>query len=131
MSYGRPKATDLSVYKIPPRQRQSKQILLKGYNLPHCFSGSTPSLDVVLHIGRPTFIFFALHYASCHRQITVSHEWLSIRRLPRDYSPFLNIAENVFSLWKASVKQRLAEMHEELSIQSTHKQRMSDLATIA
>lgn len=53
---------------------------------------------------------------------------LSIQRLP-PYSPFLNIVENTFSVWKAGIKRRLAEMHEHLIPQS-HAERMTDLATV-
>ena len=57
--------------------------------------------------------------------------------LPRDdavklfppYSPFLNIAENAFSMWKASFKCQMAEIREQVRYQGT-KERQATLVQL-
>ena len=60
--------------------------------------------------------------APCHRRTQDAG-------LPRDdavkllppYSPFLNIAENAFSMWKASFKRQMAEVREQVRNQGTEE----------
>ena len=46
------------------------------------------------------------------------------------YSPFLNICENAFAIWKAEIETTLAEVRHELLTQP-HQQRMATLAQLA
>ena len=46
------------------------------------------------------------------------------------YSPFLNICENAFAIWKTEIKTTLAEVRHELLTQP-HQQRMATLAQLA
>ena len=46
------------------------------------------------------------------------------------YSPFLNICENAFAIWKAEIKTTLADVRQELLTQP-HQQRMATLAQLA
>lgn len=58
---------------------------------------------------------FVMDNAPCHnraREVSL-REGHSIRYLP-PYSPFLNIAENAFSMWKAAFKREVAEIREQL-----------------
>ena len=57
------------------------------------------------------------------------HDNVSLRFLPA-YSPFLNIAENCFSVWKAGLKRQLEEVREQL-LQQPHAQQMATLAQLA
>jgi len=61
--------------------------------------------------GRKVFI---MDNAPCHRRADQANllEGHSIRKLPA-YSPFLNIAENAFSMWKAGFKREMAEVRED------------------
>ena len=45
------------------------------------------------------------------------------------YSPFLNIAENAFSMWKASFKRQMAEIREQVRNQGT-KDRQATLVKL-
>lgn len=47
-------------------------------------------------------------YYSCHSRIEVTFDLVALKKLP-PYSPFLNIMENMFSVWKAGVKRRLSD----------------------
>jgi len=47
------------------------------------------------------------------------------------YSPFLNICENAFSIWKQGLKQRLSEVRPQMLTLQTHQQRMATLAQLA
>lgn len=67
--------------------------------------------------------------ASIHSQAVIDHDLVTVKKLP-PYSPFLNIVENFFSIWKAGVKRRLAENNEAF-IALPHGERMAHLATIA
>lgn len=53
---------------------------------------------------------FVMDNAPCHRH---TQDAGAVKLLP-PYSPFLNIAENAFSIWKASFKRELAEVREEI-----------------
>lgn len=75
-----------------------------------------------------TFIF---DNAPCHRraseaQLRLEHD---IKFLP-PYSPFLNIAENAFSVWKAAVKRQLEEVRDQMLMQ-THHERLAVLAQLS
>ena len=52
-----------------------------------------------------------------------------VRYLP-PYSPFLNICENAFSLWKGAIKDQLAEVRPQLLVQP-YQERMATLGQIA
>lgn len=67
--------------------------------------------------------------APAHSRAHIDHHLVDVRKLP-PYSPFLNIVENFFSIWKAGVKRRLAENQENL-VNQPHAQRMATLATVA
>ena len=60
--------------------------------------------------------------AQCHRR--TQDAGLSrddaVKLLP-SYSPFLNIAENAFSVWKASFKRQMAEVREQVRNQGTEE----------
>lgn len=75
-----------------------------------------------------TFIF---DNAPCHRRAHESEilEQHNILHLP-PYSPFLNIAENAFSVWKAAVKRQLEEVRDQMLLQ-THPERLATVAQIS
>ena len=62
------------------------------------------------------------------RNITLSNNHM-VKFLP-PYSPFLNIAENAFNLWKGQIKQRLAEVRYHL-LTLEHGERIAVLAQLA
>lgn len=78
--------------------------------------------------NRVTFIF---DNAPCHLRVhdlelPDTHE---VKFLPA-YSPFLNIAENSFSVWKAAVKRQMSEVRYQLAEQSI-QQKQATLLQIA
>ena len=77
---------------------------------------------------RATFIF---DNAPCHRRAREANLFAlhQFRFLP-PYSPFLNLAENAFSAWKAAVKRNMEEVRDEM-LQQRHQQRLATLAQIS
>jgi hypothetical protein len=63
-------------------------------------------------------VTFVLDNASCHRRWRECHlpDNHVVRFLPA-YSPYLNIAENCFSSWKAAFKREMAEQRPLLNLQ--------------
>ena len=86
----------------------------------------------VCALYQPANACFVIDNAPAHRQ--AGHlqlpQNLQLRYLP-PYSPMLNICENAFSVWKADIKQRLAEVREMLLGMQQHDQRMVTLAQIS
>ena len=81
--------------------------------------------------GDDVNLFYVMDNASCHRRaqeanIPGNHH---VRFLPA-YSPFLNIAENAFSTWKAAVKRQMAEVHQHL-LEQPHAEQLATLSQIA
>lgn len=73
-----------------------------------------------------------LDNAPCHRrstEITDQHSNAELRFLPA-YSPFLNAAENCFSVWKAGLRRQLEEVKEQL-LQQPYDQQMATLTQLA
>ena len=79
-------------------------------------------------IERATFVF---DNAPSHRRAHEVHlfQHHQLRFLP-PYSPFLNLAENAFSVWKAAVKRQLEEVRDQM-LQQPHQQRLATLAQIS
>ena len=73
-----------------------------------------------------------LDNASPHRRIRDMNlpDGFEFRFLP-PYSPFLNIAENAFSMWKAAVKRHMGTNRQVLLNESLHERRMMHVANIA
>ena len=70
--------------------------------------------------------------AAAHRRAAdmILPEGFQLTFLP-PYSPFLNIVENAFSIWKAAVKRELSENRDNLNNEPGHDRRMMHLANIA
>ena len=68
--------------------------------------------------------------APAHRQAAETQlpDHAEIRYLPA-YRPFLNIAENCFSQWKAAVKRNMSEVRDQL-LNQAHPERVATLAQI-
>ena len=84
-----------------------------------------------LHPHPDRGIVFIFDNAPAHRQAAQVQlpAGFSVMYLP-PYSPFLNICENAFSIWKWDIKNQLAAIRPQLLLQD-HQQSMASLATLA
>ena len=88
--------------------------------------------NLLQHIQPNEAVTLLLDNAPCHRraeEAVAQHEHVSLRFLPA-YSPFLNIAENCFSVWKAGLRRQLEEVREQL-LQQPHAEQMATLTQLA
>ena len=88
--------------------------------------------DLLHHVRADEVTTLLLDNAPCHRRsmdAIAQRENVSLRFLPA-YSPFLNIAENCFSVWKAGLKRQLEEVRDQL-LQQPHAQQMATLSQLA
>lgn len=88
--------------------------------------------ELIQRVQPNEVVTLLLDNAPCHRRSMEAvghHDNVSLRFLPA-YSPFLNIAENCFSVWKAGLKRQLEEVREQL-LQQPHAQQMATLAQLA
>ena len=89
-------------------------------------------LNHVSEIYQPEMeVCFVFDNARAHMQARNLElpEGFNIKYLP-PYSPFLNICENAFSIWKQALKTRLAEVREQ-TLDQTFDERMATLTQLA
>ena len=86
---------------------------------------------VLIHSEPDRECVFIFDNAPAHRAAAEVQlpDGFSTMHLPA-YSPFLNICENAFSVWKSEIKNTLAEIRPQLLTQD-HQQSMADLAQLA
>lgn len=86
--------------------------------------------DLRQHLHEPVTLL--LDNAPCHRgamDIFDGDVQVNLRYLP-PYSPFLNVAENCFSVWKAGLRRQLEEVRDQL-LQQPFAQQMATLTQLA
>ncbi|GFO31285.1 Tc1 transposase-like protein [Plakobranchus ocellatus] len=88
-------------------------------------------IGTVCRLYHPLNACFVIDNAPAHRQAVnlPLPQNFSVRYLP-PYSPFLNICENAFALWKGNIKDSLAEVRDQL-LREDHQQRMATLGQLA
>ncbi|GFO04910.1 Dde superfamily endonuclease [Plakobranchus ocellatus] len=88
-------------------------------------------IGTVCRLYHPLNACFVIDNAPAHRQAVnlPLPQNFSVRYLP-PYSPFLNICENAFALWKGNIKDSLAEVRDQL-LREDHQQRMATLVQLA
>ncbi|GFN80436.1 B-cell linker protein [Plakobranchus ocellatus] len=88
-------------------------------------------IGTVRRLYHPLNACFVIDNAPAHRQAVnlPLPQNFSVCYLP-PYSPFLNICENAFALWKGNIKDSLAEVRDQL-LREDHQQRMSTLGQLA
>ncbi|GFO46270.1 parathyroid hormone/parathyroid hormone-related peptide receptor-like [Plakobranchus ocellatus] len=88
-------------------------------------------IGTVCRLYHPLNACFVIDNAPAHRQAVnlPLPQNFSVRYLP-PYSPFLNICENAFALWKGNIKDSLAEVRDQL-LREDHQQRMATLRQLA
>lgn len=87
--------------------------------------------QLLQHVQPNEVVTILLDNAPCHRraeEIIAQHN-VSLRYLPA-YSPFLNIAENCFSVWKAGLKRQLEEVRDQL-LRQAYAEQMATLTQLA
>ena len=100
-------------------------------------SETTPALfntfleEAPVSAGDDVDLTYVTDNASCHRRAQEANipGNRHVRFLPA-YSPFLNIAENAFSTWKAAVKRQMAETRLQL-LDQPHAEQLATLSQIA
>ncbi|GFN84345.1 Dde superfamily endonuclease [Plakobranchus ocellatus] len=82
-------------------------------------------IGTACRLYHPLNACFGIDNAPAHRQAVnlPLPQNFSVRYLP-PYSPFLNICENAFALWKGNIKDNLAEVRDQL-LREDHQQRMA------
>ena len=88
-------------------------------------------IGTVCRLYHPLHASFIIDNAPAHRQavnLPLPQNFALRYLLP--YSPFLNICENAFALWKGNIKVSLAEVRDQL-LREYHQQRMATLGQLA
>ncbi|GFN89464.1 NADPH-dependent fmn reductase [Plakobranchus ocellatus] len=88
-------------------------------------------IGTVCRLYHPLNACFVIDNAPAHRQavnLPLPQDF-SVRYLP-PYSPFLNICESAFALWKGNIKDSVAEVRDQL-LREDHQQRMATLGQLA
>lgn len=87
--------------------------------------------NLTTRLSRDVTYTFIFDNAPAHRRASDANlpGNITLRWLP-PYSPFLNIVENCFSMWKSRVKRQLAECRSQI-LSSSHDERTAILSNIA
>ena len=88
-------------------------------------------LDNASNAAGPRPATFLFDNAPSHRRAREARfrEHHTSKHLPA-YSPFLNLAGNAFSVWKAAVKRNLEEVHDQM-LQQDHQHRLATMAQVS
>ena len=88
-------------------------------------------IGTVCRLYHPLPACFIIDNAPAHRQAfnLPLPQNFALHYLPL-YSPFLNICENAFALWKGNIKDSLVEVRDQL-LREDHQQRMATLGQLA